>query len=563
MSDWLDSRRLIGPNIEWPRPGALLEVAGNGDDFESRLARWTRCAQDLMKRLEWAGEDTRIRRYPGGALLILSAPVDVLYTATEVAEQAWLLSRTEPSQPDLESAAAALRKARDEEADPGALNLWVRARALAKTCLIDEYGVSLGTGVHGRHFPPGAALSPDEVAWEDIDDVPAALVTGTNGKTTTVRLLAAMARAAGHTVALSSTDWIQVGDEVLDEGDYSGPGGARQVLRDPRTELAILETARGGLLRRGLALDRARVAVVTNIAEDHLGDGGILTVDDLAEVKFMVTRVLGETGIAVLNADDPRCRSHGSQLPGPVAWFSLSPPGDHGRPGDRHYWLEAGQMKRRIHEDVSDIAPVGDLPIALGGGAMHNVANALAAAAAAEAMGVPLASIRQALARFGASIEDNPGRANLVDIGGVRVLLDFAHNPEGMKAILGAGQHLNSPRMAVVFGQAGDRTDAAVRDLTRSVVEAGADYVVIKEMAEYRRGREPGEIPALIRQQLLDSGVSEDAIAQADTETEAATLAYQWAKPGDLLMLFVHAEREAVMARLYELGHKALADPSF
>jgi UDP-N-acetylmuramyl tripeptide synthase len=551
LNDWLDSRRLIGPNIVWDRPGALLEVAGEGASFDARIDQWRQHCRKLLDGLGWTGEDLKTRQFPGGALLIISAPVNALYTATEVNEDGWTLAGEDDG--DIKAAVTRLKALRDEEADPVALAIHQQAMEQGKTCLVDEHGVSVGMGIRGKHWPADQLPDPANIDWSDFDDIPTVLVTGTNGKTTTVRLLAAMARAAGVTAGLSSTDWIQVGDEVLELGDYSGPGGAREVLRDSRSELAILETARGGLLRRGLALQRARAAVVTNIAEDHLGDGGIDDLKDLAEVKFMVTGVLGREGIAVLNAEDRFCRQHGEQLPGPVAWFGLAPMATGERSEDRYYYLEGGLLRRRIGDQTEDILPVIDAPITLGGSAHHNVANALAACAAAEALDLPMAAIREALQHFGSHIDDNPGRANYLEIGGVQILLDFAHNPDGMKAIFAAGKAMGANRTAVMFGQAGDRTDEAIVDLSAAVVDAGVDFVVIKEMGEYRRGREPGEIPAIIRRELVARGLSEDEqLAYAETEPEAAALAFRWARPGDLLMLFVHSERDAVIDRLLQ-----------
>ena len=159
-----------------------------------------------------------------------------------------------------------------------------------------------------------------------MHDIPVALVTGSNGKTTVVRLLAAMLEAAGRTVGITSTDGVYLGDTLLGEGDFSGPSGARLLLRRPEVEAAVLETARGGLLRRGLTVERAAVAVVTNVADDHLGEYGVQDVEALADVKLLVTRAVRGGGAAVLNADDPLLRARGAALDVPVVWFSLEPP---------------------------------------------------------------------------------------------------------------------------------------------------------------------------------------------------------------------------------------------
>ena len=553
-SQWLDSRRLIGPNLFWDRPGALLEVAGEQPELSQRIEQWAEISLALMQALDWPGEAIRSRVYPGGALLVLSAPVNTLFTATEVNEEAWTLACSNADAAALDLAIERLQLARDKEAAPAALSIYQAAKSRSRTCLVDELGVSIGSGQYGRFWPLDDLPAIDEIDWQGIADVPTALVTGTNGKTTSVRLLSAMIRAAGISPGLSSTDWIQVGEQVLDHGDYSGPGGARRVLRDARTEIAVLETARGGLLRRGLALERANAALITNIAEDHLGDGGILTLDDLAAVKFMVTKVLGQQGRAVLNWDDVHCRDHGKTLASKITWFSLHrPPADAVRDED-WFWYDGRNLKYNTEGNRGVLIAAEHAPITLGGSARHNIANALAAAATAIALGVPMLAIEQALQTFGESIDDNPGRANLVEIQGIKVLLDFAHNPDGMQLILEAGRSMQAPRMAVIFGQAGDRTDEAIRHLTAKVVEAGPELIVIKEMGEYRRGREPGEIPAVIRSELLRLGVDEDQIAYAETEIEASELAFRWARKGDLLMLFIHSDRDAVLEHLRNIS---------
>ena len=556
MSDtlWLDSRRLIGPNLIWDRPGALLEVAGEEPELSRQIDLWSTFSLALMKALDWAGEETRSRVYPGGALLAISAPVNALFTATEVNEEAWTLACVAGGAAEFDSAAQRLGQALRTEAVAEALSIYQAARKRSQTCLVDELGVSIGSGCSGRYWPLDDLPSVESIDWQGVADVPTALVTGTNGKTTSVRLLSAMIRAAGISPGLSSTDWIQVGEQVLDHGDYSGPGGARQVLRDARTEMAVLETARGGLLRRGLALEKASVALVTNIAEDHLGDGGINNLDELAEVKFMVTRVLGEEGTAVLNWDDAYCRAHAETLNAKIFWFSLHPPPE-ACTGDAWFWFDGDQLQYRVGDKQGRLIAAEKAPITLAGSARHNIANALGAAATANALGVPMRAIREALGSFGASIDDNPGRGNLVEINGVKVLLDFAHNPDGMQVIFEAGRALGTKRMAVIFGQAGDRSDDAIRDLTARIADAGPDYFVIKEMGEYHRGREAGEIPAIIRSELVRLGVDEDQIGYAETEIEASELAYRWASPGDLLMLFIHSDRDAVLEHLEQVAN--------
>lgn len=544
---WLDSKRLVGPHIGGDFPGAMLEVADSGADFDGRLARWQAIVEKAIDDLGWMPQPTRIRRFTDGAFLMIGAPVDVLLGATEVNEQAWIASEESQCTCLSEDVMNALGASISEESDPAARKLHAAACSHGIMCMVDENGASLGSGIHVLSWGPGEAPAPDSVDFDSIQNVPTALVTGTNGKTTTTRMLATMAKAAGLVAGTTSTDRITIGSEIVDTGDYSGPGGARRVLRDPRVELAILETARGGLLRRGLALTRADVAIVTNIAEDHLGDGGINDLDELADVKFLVTRALTDHDTAVLNFDDERLRRRGQDLTCRITWFALDrvPP-----PGANACWLENDMVMVRDSTFEGPLVSLQEMPSSLHGHARHNVANALAAAAAARALGISIEAIRGALLDFGRHPDDNPGRAEHRTINGVHYLVDFAHNPHGFRAVLKTARALANGRLAVCFGQAGDRSDDAIVDLTRTAHAAGCDHYMIKEMAEYRRGRTPGEIPGLIRATLSNLGVESDEIEYADTELEAAARLRQWARADDVVALFVHSDRDAVLSAL-------------
>ncbi len=550
-ADWLDSKRLIGLNCFGDRAGALLEVAGTAPTLDSRIERWSRHVETLASRLGWPAPEPTSSRHDGGAMLTAVAPEDRLFAATEALEAAWVAAATRDADV-AESEVTRIRALAEEEEDPGGLELVLEARSRGLPAFVDECGTQLGIGTRGRHFPPRAAPEPSEEIFAGVGRVPVALVTGTNGKTTTTRLLAAMAGASGESCGLASTDGAWIGDEVLDSGDVAGPGGARRVLREPRITMAVLETARGGILRRGLAISEAEVAVVTNIGADHLGDGGVNDLERLADVKFLITRALGHTGTAVLNADDPLLVARGRALPCPVHWFSLEGQDRVDRLSSGSVgWLAHGRLHVRDPDGtVHDIGRAEEHPITLGGRARYNIANALAAALAARALGIGVDAIREALARFGAEASDNAGRGTLVDVAGVRVLVDFGHNPAGVGAVLGMFPRTDRGHLHVVLGQAGDRTNEAIQGLVDAAVDAGADRFVIKEMAEYRRGREPGEIPSLIRARLHERGIRHEHITQVETEVEAATTALSNAAPGDVVAAFVHSEYDEVVAAL-------------
>jgi UDP-N-acetylmuramyl tripeptide synthase len=566
-----EARRLTGPNLLSYRPGAVLDVplggaAEEGADAEAMIAAWRREARRMLDALGWRDEELAVRRFASGASLFASAPIDALYTATEVMDWAWeAAGAAAPDAGAFEAAAERLRSAAAAERQPAVLALRDAAAARGVAFLADDDLVTVGLGAGSRTWPRGELPPPAAVDWAAVHDVPVALVTGTNGKTTTVRLTAAMLAAAGRTVGMTTTDYIAVGRTVLDSGDFSGPGGARTLLRDQRVEAAVLETARGGLLRRGLALGRVTAAAVTNIAADHLGDYGVEDLAGLAEAKLLVTRAVAPEGRAVLNADDPELAARGSRGPSPVTWTSLEPglPGAAGidlaahlaaggdavlLDGDRLV-LARGAGSREV------VAVVSEVPIAFGGAARYNVANALAAIGLAGALGVPVEAIARGLAAVGGEGgADNPGRGCLMEIDGFQVLLDYAHNAHGMAALLGFAASLPAKRRLLLLGQAGDRDDQAIRDLARTAWRLRPDRVIVKELPTMLRGRQPREVPAILEAELLHLGAHREDLAYAATELEAVRQALAWARPGDLLLLLVHTDREEAMAMLRRRG---------
>lgn len=565
----LGARRLTGPSLLLDRPGAALDVALDdpGDPSAAALAAaWTAAVVALRAAVGWPDGPTAHRAVSGGVALALAAPVDGLYVACDLAELALERALDALAGPrDASSVAdaaargrldgerlAALRAAAAAEADPRLVALSDAARARGVACLIGEDRVTVGLGAGSRTWPADRLPDPSDVDWAAVRDVPVALVTGTNGKSTTVRLVAAMAAAAGHVPALSTTDWVRVGDDVLDRGDWSGPGGARLALRDPRATLAVLETARGGLLRRGLAVARADVAAVTNIAEDHLGDFGIASVEDLADVKLTVARAARRL---VLGADDPLLVARGRAAGRPVAWFALDEDGPGASAaraaGDVVFALRGDALVRLEGGAAAPIARVAEIPIAHGGAARHNVANALAAAAVAEALGLPAAAVAAGLRAFGRDPADNPGRLTTLDVGGAGVLVDYAHNPHGVRALMPVVAARPARRRLLAVSQAGDRDDGALRELARAALSGPPlDRVVVKEIPNHLRGRAPGEIPRILAAAFRDLGQPAEALELAVDEMDAARRALAWAREGDLIVLLVHEDRDDVLGFL-------------
>jgi len=555
-----ESRRLPGPNLLWDRPGAVLDIAVPDELADRFIAAWRDAAVRVLAAVGWGDETTAWRRFPGGASLVISAPIDALYAATEVNEWAFAEAKAQVTggeAPALDEAAERLRCEIEEERSPPLRAMAAAARRHRVTFLMDPRVVSVGGGTGVMSWKVDEIPEVEAVDWRRVHDVPMVLVTGSNGKTTTVRLLTSVLTAAGRVTGMCCTDSVNVGGEVLSRGDWSGPGGARMVLRDPRVEVAVLETARGGILRRGLAVRHADAAIVTNIAEDHFGEWGIHDLAALAEAKLVVARAIGPSGRLVLNADDPHLAAAAPRLTVPLCWISLD--SDHpvlrahlDRGGDAAF-LDRRDLIVVRHGNRAVVTAVSAVPITLEGAARHNVHNALGVIALASALGLSPAQIAPGLERFRGTPDENPGRLNLFHLGGITVVADFAHNPHGMDALVTMARALPATRRLLILGQAGDRDDNAIREFARSAWAFRPDRIVLKEMEIYLRGRQPGEATGMIREEFLRLGAAPESMTHADSEYAAVLDALAWARPGDLLLLPLHAERERTLGLLDRL----------
>ena len=399
--------------------------------------------------------------------------------------------------------------------------------------------MSIGLGKGSEVWPFRELPSPDSLDWNRYHDVPAGLVTGTNGKTTTVRLAKHIMRLSGRNVGLSSTDWIAVNERIIDRGDWSGPGGARNVLREKDVDVAILETARGGLLRRGLGVEKADAALITNIAEDHLGDFGSQNLHELLNIKWIVSRAVESSGVLILNADDPLLVAKSAEFPGEIVWFSLDMTNAvvdlHVQSGGTAFAMDGGDLVKVQGDILQVICAAAEIPVTLDGAAKHNIANSLAAAALTHALGISIEEIRAGLTTV--SQDDNPGRCNVYDVNGFKVLVDFAHNPHAMQALFDMAAALPANRRLLSFGQAGDRTDEQIRELARSAWSIGLDAVVVSELEQYHRGREHGDVYAIISDELRKCGATTAQLQHYDLESESLGAAMDWAEPGDLVIM--------------------------
>jgi cyanophycin synthetase len=557
-----DSRRLTGANLYWDHPSAIIDIAIEGA-AEAVVQAWELAAHRLLELTGREENETCHKVFAGGASLLIKAPIDALYSMCELNELAWKCAVEADGTVDQQLQAEEIEHLISEfksEARPALLAIQAAAREHGVAFLWDDDEVSVGYGETALIWSADELPSVEEVNWNSIKSIPLALVTGTNGKSTTVRMTASIMNAAGFRAGLTSTDFIRVGERTIDTGDYSGTGGARMLMRQPDVEMAVLEVARGGLLRRGLGVERSQAAVVTNVAADHLGEYGINTVEELIPAKFIVRRALQGNDPLILNADDEGVVAFAGSLDQELTWFSLEPENPvvqaHLHNGGsacylKDDWLVAAEGGKESIKERNVIA-VKDIPPARQGIARYNISNALAATSIALALGISDDAIRRGLSAFHGDEQDNPGRGNWFEHEGIRILVDFAHNEHGMKALADMVRQVDAERVVLLMGQAGDRLDKDIGDLTRAACSMQPEHLLISELPGYERGRETGVVPVLIREAAIEAGVSGQAIKLFSCPQEATKLALNQARSGDLLVLLALTQRKEALDLVHE-----------
>ncbi len=385
-----------------------------------------------------------------------------------------------------------------------------------------------------------------------VPRVPVVAVTGTNGKTTTSRMIAHIGRNAGRLVGWSNTDGIYIDGELVEAGDFSGPSGAGRVLAHREVQLAVTETARGGILLKGIGLTRNDVSVVTNVTADHLGLHGIDTVDQLAEVKAVVPKITRSSGWAVLNGDDPRVLAMRTSVRARPWVFSRDPDS----PAIREVLDDGGRATTIIDGWISVLMPgadadplieLVDVPMTLSGLSRFNVENSLAAASAALAIGFSPEQVIAGLRSFYPDAEHNPGRMNFFSLGfgddGFSVVMDLAHNEAGLEAMIEIMNGVRRPgsRILLGLGAVGDRSDELI-DKLGEIGARDADVVAIGQKLSYLRGRTLQEIETLLRGGAERVGVTD--IVSYSTELESLVALVDQALPGDVVGLMCHAQRQ-------------------
>lgn len=397
-------------------------------------------------------------------------------------------------------------------------------------------GRDVGSAVIDHMYPDG-----------DNGRIPVVAVTGTNGKTTTVRLTAHLLKTSGLRVGMTNTDGVYVNGRQIDSGDCSGPRSARNVLAHPDVDAAVLETARGGLLREGLAFDQCDVAIVTNLGGgDHLGLNYITTLEDLKVLKRVIVLNVAPTGTAVLNAADPAVVAMAPHCPGSVTFFAQDGQhpviATHMAQGKRVVFVERGDIVCAEGRFIKRL-PLARVPLTRKGQLGFQVENAMASVAAAWAVGTPWAAIQKGLASFISDLHGVPGRFNVFDYAGATVIADYGHNPDAIAALVAGVENMPATRRSVVISGAGDRRDEDIRDQTRILGKAFDEVILYQDACQ--RGRADGEVLALLRQGL-EGATRTRQVAEIQGEFKAIDRALDHLQPGELCLILIDQVDEAL-----------------
>lgn len=515
---------------------------------------WALLRTPLLERIHHACEHAGFGKppilehhYDGGVALALNAQPDALYTMCAVLE--WATSE------DVESGefwdAILSEKQTEQRPRLNECHAWARSHGLP--ALDDEDAFTLGMGKHSTTWPLDSLPSDKELGEADGKEIPLAYLTGTNGKTTTTRMVARIAQMSSLKPGNTSSDGIIVDGQAIEEGDWTGPGAARMVLRHPEVDVALLETARGGLMRRGLVLPNAYVALVTNISADHLGQWGILDVHDLADAKLVVARALKPGGTLILNKDCPILVAAFDRMDASfkenidVVWFSTKENAEtEGLAG----WLEGEEIVLRTNDKTEFRLAVKSIPLTLGGTALHNIQNAIAAGLVALKLGLPTSGILEGLNSLKPNVDDSRGRSNLYTVDNKYLLLDFAHNPGGLKMMAELSKRWPAGGRYFLMGQAGDRTAALVEELAQEAVAIGLDHVVVKNLPKHSYERDPNEVAQSQVAALYKAGQKEGSVTHVPDEVEAAETLIDMAEEESLIFLIAHENVNGVMEML-------------
>ena len=553
------SRRLVGPNLFFKETGTVLDVP-LVENREELTELFYQEAEKFLPALGWEQIKITHKFFNNGVRFAFTAPVDITMPACDVIDFAWLSAREgfETGQfKSIEEAKKELIPTIDEDKNLTYRKLYELAKSKGFNAFRDKDKAFIGSGTGCYEFDLNKD-SIDEIKWQDIYDIPAVIVTGTNGKTTTVRLTDYICRVAGKVTGYTSTDWVKVNDELIDEGDYSGLTGHQFVLTNKKVEVALLESARGGLLKRGLIETFVNAAAVTNVSADHLGEDGVETVAELAEAKSIVFRTMGEGSHAIINLDNSYMKERFDTLDCAKIVVTQNPQ-DH----DMEYYLakadyacivEHGDFVWVDGDSKTTIIPVADAPLTVKGFAKHNIENAMIAICLSFKLGIDLGIVANALRSYSNDTKVNRGRSNIFEWDNKVAVVDYAHNEAGMDALLNMMKAYDKGgKTYLMIGTTGDRKNL-ISDINNVIIKHDVDFIVLKETEMYLRGAEPMELPLLIRKDLDDKGFDTSKTYISHGELEGVKYILNKLNDNDIAILCCQAEVPDVIEYLEKLA---------
>ncbi|RHW35667.1 cyanophycin synthetase [Neobacillus notoginsengisoli] len=424
--------------------------------------------------------------------------------------------------------------------------------------------VNAAPGIRMHHYP--AKGKPRDVGNAIVDylfktreeaAIPIIAITGTNGKTTTTRMIKHFLERDGYHVGMTNSDGVYIGSRVIDEGDCSGPISARKILANPEVDAAVLETARGGILREGLAFRECDVGIVTNVSEDHLGLDGIEDFKQLVKLKRLIPEVVRQDGVCVLNADDPEVVQMAAHTRGRIVYTSLFHTNHHVQGAVERGWtvwyLDEDNWITCIKEGKKmKLLPAKDIPVTIEGKARHNIANLLQALAAASSQGVEIEVLKEKALTFKPDHEQSRGRFNTFELDGRLIIIDYAHNIAGLNAFFDTAKHFRKGTTTTVLSAPGDRQDHEIREMARMAVK-NTDGLVIREDQDLR-GRAPYETASMMHAAALkEIGGSGKQLSIITDELKAYYYAWNCSHPGDSLF-FLYEKYSVVSGFLSQIS---------
>ncbi|QLE79865.1 Mur ligase [Francisella sp. Scap27] len=546
------SRRLVGPNLFFKETGTVLDIPLI-DDREKLTKLFNQEAYRILPELGWTEIKLEHKFFNNGVRFAMTAPVDITMPACDVIDFIWASVRQfveEGSYKTIEEAKSELMDFINEDQNLKYRKLHELAKSKGFNAFRDKDTAFVGSGTGCYEFD----LINDEIDnidWSKVYDIPAVIVTGTNGKTTTVRLTDYICRYAGKLTGYTSTDWVKVNNELVDEGDYSGPTGHQFVLTNKDVEIALLESARGGLLKRGLIESYVNAAAVTNVSADHLGEDGIETVAELAEAKSIVFRTVGENSHAVINLDNSYMKTKFDELNCRKIVVTQNPQ-DH----DMDYYLANSDYASVVENGEfiwiekgvkKSLLKVVDAPLTVKGFAKHNIENALVAIALSFKLGISFESISNALKSYENDPKENRGRANVFEWDNKVAVVDYAHNEAGMESLLSMMKAYDKGgKTYLMIGTTGDRR-YLISPINDIIMKHDVDFIVLKETASYLRGAEPLELPFLTKKDLEKKGFDLANTYISCGELEGVEYIVERLQDNDVAILCCQAEVEVVI----------------